>query len=323
VTSRFESPYGLRHSGVDSPLPLDAQAAQDGPRLTIGMPLYNNAQTVRRAVDSLLAQTFGDFRLIISDDGSTDPTLEICEEYASRDARIEVVRQPKNLNYGNFRFVLARANTPFFMFAAGDDYWHPEYVARMIAALDADPGAVCAVSRVEFVRDGVALGLAPGTRPLRGDAASNILEFLAAGDDNSRMYGVVRTPAAQRAFPPANFFAYDWAFSAGTLREGTHIEVPEVLMWRDRTDPSRYAEYIRRDARSRVEALFPMLPLTLDLIRRLRIPTSTALVGELFRLNASFHVIYLRRYHPRVAVVSEHLLGGVTWAGRTIRRGLK
>jgi hypothetical protein len=57
------------------------------------------------------------------------------------------------------------------------------------------------------------------------------------------MYGVFRTPVAQRAFPPTDFFAYDWAFSIGTLRDGTHVEVPEVLMWRDYTDPARYTEY--------------------------------------------------------------------------------
>ncbi|MEP6637040.1 MAG: glycosyltransferase, partial [Acidobacteriota bacterium] len=93
-------------------------------RLTIGMPLYNNAPSIRRALDSLLAQTFRDFRILISDDGSTDGTADICDEYARRDARITVVRQRANLNYGNFRFVLREADTPFFMFAAGDDYWH-------------------------------------------------------------------------------------------------------------------------------------------------------------------------------------------------------
>src|SRR3954454_14757059 len=107
------------------------------------MPLYNNATTVRAAIESLLEQSFSDFRLLISDDGSTDATLSICEEYAARDARVDVVRQPTNLNYGNFRYVLSSAATPLFMFAPGDDRWHRDYVRRMIEALDADPRAVC------------------------------------------------------------------------------------------------------------------------------------------------------------------------------------
>ena len=124
------------------------------PRLTIGMPIYNNGRTVSRALDSLLAQSFEDFRLLISDDGSTDSTAEICDAYAARDSRVTVFRQPANLNYGNFRYVLQRADTPFFMFAAGDDYWHVDYVARMIEMLDRGALAVCAVSQVEFVKDG-------------------------------------------------------------------------------------------------------------------------------------------------------------------------
>jgi glycosyltransferase involved in cell wall biosynthesis len=290
-----------------------------GPRLTVGMPLYNNARTIRQALDSLVGQTYSSFRILISDDGSSDATADICEEYAARDSRIEVVRQPRNLNYGNFRYVLEHATTPLFMFAAGDDYWHSEYVARMIEALDANPGAVCAVSKVAFVRDGVSADQAPGTRALTADPVTNIVSFLAAGDDNSRMYGVFRTAPAQRAFPRGDFHAYDWAFSVGTLREGTHIEVPEVLMWRERTDPHRYTEYVRRDARNPLARWFPMLPLTWDLLGRLRIPVSYALARQLFWLNANFHLGYLRRYHPTAAALSERVVNGLARIARAIK----
>lgn len=284
------------------------------------MPLYNNARTVRRALDSLLGQTFREFHLLISDDGSSDGTADVCEEYAASDSRITVVRQPRNLNYGNFRYVLQRAATPLFMFAAGDDYWHPEYVARMVEALDADDKAVCAVSRVAFVRDGELIAQAVGTRPLVADPTANQIRFLAWGDDNSRMYGVFRTEVAKRAFPDRDFFGYDWAFSAGTLREGTHIEVPEVLLWRDYTAPSRYIEYVRRDASGALHRVFPMLPLTRDLVSRLRLPLSRSFVWALLRVNAVFHLAYLRRYHPRASRVSERVVGSVSSGIRVIRR---
>ena len=296
-----------------------ASVQPGGPRLTIGMPVYNNARTIRRALDSLVAQSYANFRLLISDDGSTDGTIDICEAYARSDTRVDVVRQSRTLNYGNFRYVLQAATTPLFMFAAGDDYWHRDYIARMIDALDRDQGSVCAVSRVAFIREGEFVGHAPGTRALMADPVTNIISFLAAGDDNSRMYGVFRTAVAQRAFPPDNFHAYDWAFSAGTLREGTHIEVPEVLMWRDRTDPNRYTEYVRRDARNPVNRWFPMLPLTWDLLRRLRIPVSYATSRQLFWLNANFHLSYLRRYHPKVALLSERVVNGLAHIARTIK----
>ena len=303
---------------ASGPAPLER--GRGHPRLTIGMPLYNNALTIRRALDSLLAQSFAEFRILISDDGSTDDGPRVCEEYARHDSRIEVFRQPTNLNYGNFRFVLERASTPFFMFAAGDDYWHPDYAARMIEALDANPRAVCAVSRVEFVKEGETIPRAAGTEPLLGDAAANIECFLGGPAANTRMYGVFRTDVARRAFPPRDFHAYDWAFSVGTLREGTHLEVPEILMWRDHTDPDRYIEYVRRDARGAISRLFPMLPLTGDVLFRLRVPINYPLLRQLFWLNIYSHLRYLQRYHPSAAPRVRRAVFSVAQAVSFLRR---
>jgi hypothetical protein len=195
-----------------------------------------------------------------------------------------------------------------FMFAAGDDYWSPDYVTRMIDVLDRDSKAVCAVSRAEFVKDGKVVSDATGTVALLNSPEANIIRLLGAYDDNSRMYGVFRTDVAKRAFPPRDFFAYDWAFTAGTLREGTHVEIPEVLMWRDHTNPGRYIEYIRRDANGAIERLLPMLPLTLDLLGRLRVPLSFPMISQLLRLNVDFHLLYLRRYHTSAYGVSKSVV---------------
>ncbi|WP_353813055.1 MULTISPECIES: glycosyltransferase [unclassified Moorena] len=57
----------------------------DQPRLSIGLPVYNGEEFLREALDSILAQTFEDFELIISDNCSTDATEEICREYQAKD----------------------------------------------------------------------------------------------------------------------------------------------------------------------------------------------------------------------------------------------
>lgn len=80
------------------------------PRVSIGMPVYNGDPFIRGALDSLLAQTFTDFELIISDNASTDRTEAICREYAARDIRIRYVRQTENRGAkANFEFVLDKA----------------------------------------------------------------------------------------------------------------------------------------------------------------------------------------------------------------------
>ena len=290
--------------GENESFEADFGGGAAGPRLTIGVPAYNSARTIRRTLDTLLGQTYRDFRIVVSDDVSKDDTAAICDEYARRDARVSVVRQPKNLNYGNFRFLLQQARTPLFMFAPSDDWWHPDYAKRMIEALDAEPRAVCAVSRVAFMRGEDFVCESTGTAPLTADPATNIAAFLWSPEDNSRMCGVLRTAVAQRAFPTTNFFAFDWGTTVGTLREGTHVEVPEVLMWRDYTDPSRYVEYVRRDARRAVDRLFPLLPLTRDITGRLRVPLSPPVRRALMAANLDFHSKYMRRYHPRLALIT-------------------
>lgn len=295
------------------------QISEEGPRLTIGMPVYNCAGTIRRAVESLVAQTYRDLRIVISDDASRDGTADVCDEYAARDDRVTVIRQPRNLNYGNFQFLLQEARTPLFMFAAGDDWWHPDYARRMIEALDANPKAVCAVSRVAFMRGDEFVKQAAGTFPLTADPPTNIARFITRPDDNSRMCGVLRTEVAQRAFPQRAFFAFDWSTSVGTLREGMHVEVPEVLLWRDYTEPARYIEYVRRDARAAVDRFFPLFPFTRDVVGRLRIPMTPAVIAALISGNATMHAAYIRRYHPAAAAIYRF----VGSAGGSVARGLK
>jgi len=86
------------------------------PKVSIGMPVFNGGATLREAIESLLAQSFTDFELIISDNGSTDDTEEICREYDAVDERIRYVRQPKNRGAAeNWAFLLDQALGEYFM----------------------------------------------------------------------------------------------------------------------------------------------------------------------------------------------------------------
>lgn len=110
------------------------------PKVSIGMPVYNGAQFIREALDSLLAQTFTDFELIISDNASTDGTEAICREYAATDRRIRYVRQPENSGaMSNFKFVLNEAVGEYFMWAAHDDRWHPDFLCLTKKVHEHDP----------------------------------------------------------------------------------------------------------------------------------------------------------------------------------------
>jgi glycosyltransferase involved in cell wall biosynthesis len=85
------------------------------PTVSIGVPIYNGGQKLPRCLDSILAQSFEDFEVIICDNGSTDETREIVEEYVGRDARVRQIRWPVNQGAAwNFNSAFAQARGAFF-----------------------------------------------------------------------------------------------------------------------------------------------------------------------------------------------------------------
>ncbi|HEY9297142.1 MAG TPA: glycosyltransferase, partial [Phormidium sp.] len=81
--------------------------ARNKPLVSIGMPVYNGDRYLRLALDSLLAQDYENFDLIISDNASTDKTQEICLEYAAKDSRIRYYRNQVNVGASeNFKVVV-------------------------------------------------------------------------------------------------------------------------------------------------------------------------------------------------------------------------
>ncbi|MGH2545850.1 MAG: glycosyltransferase family 2 protein [Actinomycetota bacterium] len=113
------------------------------PRVSIGLPVFNGARYLARALDSLVAQDFEDFELIISDNASTDGTAGICQEYAGRDRRIRYHRNDRNIGaVGNFNRTLHLASGEYFKWAAHDDWCAPEFLGRCVEVLDEDPSTV-------------------------------------------------------------------------------------------------------------------------------------------------------------------------------------
>jgi len=101
--------------------------------ITIGMPVYNEGKYVSQTIESALSQTFKNFQIIISDNNSQDNTYEICYSYAEKDSRIKVFRQKKNIGaLENFKFILEKADTPYFIYLSGHDLWHPHLLEKLL-----------------------------------------------------------------------------------------------------------------------------------------------------------------------------------------------
>ncbi len=105
--------------------------------VSIGFPTYAGEARIRNALDSLLAQTYTEIELIISDNASPDVTASICREYAARDSRIRFFQQKENTGrINNFIFVLDQAQGKFFFWAGDDDQWAPTFIATLVEGLE-------------------------------------------------------------------------------------------------------------------------------------------------------------------------------------------
>src|SRR3954470_15735733 len=94
---------------------LDSRDCAMPPLVSIGLPVYNGARYIAEALESLLAQTYTAFELIISDNGSTDATRSICEEFAARDGRVRYVRHETNRGLAwNWNHVFELSRRPYF-----------------------------------------------------------------------------------------------------------------------------------------------------------------------------------------------------------------
>jgi glycosyltransferase involved in cell wall biosynthesis len=118
------------------------------PMVSVIVPLYNKGRVVARAMDSIFAQTFQDFELIVVDDSSTDNGPEIVKGY--KDPRLRLIRQP-NAGPGPARNRGAReSSSPYLTFLDADDEWLPEFLQASLLNLDNNPD--CVVSVVNHYR---------------------------------------------------------------------------------------------------------------------------------------------------------------------------
>lgn len=130
------------------------------PRLQIGLPVFNGAKYLAEALDSLLAQTFGDFEILISDNGSTDATRAVAERYATTDPRVRYFRYHVNRGAAwNFNNVVNLADAELFKWAAHDDVHAPTFLERCIDVLDAEPDVLlCCTSSTSIDAAGQPVG---------------------------------------------------------------------------------------------------------------------------------------------------------------------
>jgi glycosyltransferase involved in cell wall biosynthesis len=245
------------------------------PKVSVGMPVYNGEKYLRIAIDALLNQEFTDFELIISDNASTDATLEICREFAAKDSRIRYSRNAANIGAtGNYKRVFELARGPLFTWAAHDDVHLPGFMRRCVEVFDQAPQSVVLVGpRTEIIDEhGQRIDLAESLHTSRSLPHQRVADVLRNVKWAAAQFGLYRTEVLRKTRLIDPFLASDWVLLMELAILGEIWEISEVLYQRrDHPGISTFANKTQADlvewfdtSRKAKSRLFPHMKMALQ-----------------------------------------------------------
>jgi len=220
------------------------------PRLSIGVPVYNGEAFLRQTLESILAQSFGEFELIISDNASTDGTAAIAREFAARDARVRYHRNETNLGLAkNYNLLFALASGEYFKWASADDLLLPGYLERCVGVLDHDPTVVLVYPKTRFVdAAGKILDIEdPGWNLMSDQPHERLRYVIISAHWVNSILGVIRSRALARTRLLPSYPGGDYCVLGELSLMGKFFEIAEPLYQR-RIHPGSSSQH-QREAR--------------------------------------------------------------------------
>lgn len=215
--------------------------SQSTPLVSIGIPTYNRSEGLRRSLEYLTTQTYQNLEILISDNASPDEsTGRVIREFMSKDNRIKVFWQPVNRGIVfNFQFVLRHATGHFFMWAADDDEWLPNFVESCVKGFDDGVILVCPKMEIHW-------RLLSKTEDITlPDFQRNMLPFERIREfllhpSPSMFYGLYQRKALLKVYDFENSFDfYDCALLIRILAKSPINILPDVL-YRAGIDDAEY-----------------------------------------------------------------------------------
>ena len=204
------------------------------PRVSVGLAVRNGADYLVQAIESILAQTFTNFELIISDNASTDNTEDICRYYAQQDTRVRYLRNPCNIggtNNENQTFRMARGE--YFRWAAHDDVLAPTLLAKCVAVLDEYPDvALCYTETVEIDQNGDTIRFVAQHKGVADEPHRRLHQLIHRDHQCEMIYGLIRTETLGTTRLLQPYPDCDRTLLCELAMRGRFHEIPEPLFYR-------------------------------------------------------------------------------------------
>ena len=206
------------------------------PLVSVGLPTFNRASSLTKAVNSVLQQTYPNIQLIISDNASTDETQSICEKFSQDDQRVTYIRQKANLGAANnFTEVLRQSTGEYFMWLGDDDWIDPSYISECIKELiEHSDYSLVAGKPLSYVKrklayEDIALNL------MHEDGRNRLLSYYKQVGENGVFYGLMRRNQISK-IPMSNTMGGDWLMIGslaflGKIKTISHVSVHRESNW--------------------------------------------------------------------------------------------
>ncbi len=220
------------------------------PLVSIGFAVRNGALYLAQALDSILAQTFTDFEVIISDNASTDATEDICRKYAQQDGRIRYSRNPQNIGgANNENLTVQMARGKYFRWAAHDDMLAPELLEKCVQVLEQHPDIVlCYSSVVEIDQLGREIKITTHTRGTSPTPHQRMRELMYRDHACEMIYGLIRTDVLRATRLQQNYTDSDRTLLCELALRGRFCELPEPLFYKRYHPANVYVDWRERMA---------------------------------------------------------------------------
>jgi len=261
------------------------------PRVSMGIPVFNNDKTISNTIESVLNQSFVDFELIISDNGSTDHTSEICKKYKDQDRRIKYIRQAENIGAEkNFQFVLDQAKGEYFKWCGADDTFSHDFIEMNYDFLEAHKDYVLSGSRARF-ENGFFDEIKLGDHNIDNQYAANrVISFFSSWHGNARIYGLIRRSDLLKAYGCLDnvFLGVDWCVVVKLLVIGKSNRVNKgelILGTNGASNDSRFMARYRASIRNIFIPFLQLTKLLLKISKNWTLIEKKAIWKQLFLLN--------------------------------------
>jgi len=252
------------------------QANKDMPKVSIGLLVYNESRYIELSVRSLLELQYPNLEIIISDNASTDDTVEIINNIIKNDKRVHFHQFETNQGvHANFLYVNAYATGKYFMMASGHDLWSQDLVTECVHLLENHPDAMIAFGTPVWINsEGEKTGPNTGWTDTRGlDIVGRFMSVF-WGNMNP-ILGLIRT----NALPDLNTYydgvGTDLILLLELVLKGNFVHAHKASFCRrqprkQESYPQKLSRYKNKDtkiAKTFLSRLFPLFKLPYEILR--------------------------------------------------------